>query len=184
MFSIIISKSLVLLTLLCFSATAQAETWLGFPLPVIETAGDPYDVTSADFNGDGIIDIATANRDTNNVSVLIGNGSNGIGDGTFLQQVSYDVGSEVRGITNGDFNGDGVADLAISVVNPNSMLILLGIGDGTFTPAGSYGAQSPPMAIITADFNGDGITDLATGTFFGDSISVFLGNEDPSNLGL
>ena len=47
----------------------------------------PISVTVGDFNGDGKADLAVANGDSNNVSVLLGNGN-----GTFQAAVNYGAG--------------------------------------------------------------------------------------------
>ena len=65
-------------------------------------------VNGADFNGDGLLDLAVANFESNNVSVLLGQG-----DGTFQSHVDYPAGSGPAQLAIGDFNGDGRLDLAI-----------------------------------------------------------------------
>ena len=72
---------------------------------------DPAAIVAGDFNGDGQLDLAVANDDSNDVSVLLGNG-----DGTFQPQVTYAVGSVPIAIVAGDFNGDGRLDLAVANV--------------------------------------------------------------------
>ena len=63
----------------------------------------------------------------------------------------------------GDFNGDGIADLAVVDSNNNNVSILRGDGSGGFSAASgspiSVGAG--PVSIAVGDFNGDGVTDLA-----------------------
>ena len=63
--------------------------------------------TSADFNGDGNIDLAVANQRDNTLSILFGNG-----DGTFQAQLLYPAGILPQGVAVGDFNCE-VPDLAI-----------------------------------------------------------------------
>jgi hypothetical protein len=92
----------------------------------------------------------------------------------------------------GDFNGDGILDLAVSNECPPSpgsqcgnglVAILLGNGDGTFKPGNTYPAGGPfAYYIVAADFNRDGKLDLAvtaqgTGGSFG-TLAVMLGNGD------
>ncbi len=48
----------------------------------------PHSVTAADVDGDGAVDLVTANYSSNTVSVL-----RNLGDGTFAAQVTYAVGT-------------------------------------------------------------------------------------------
>jgi hypothetical protein len=65
------------------------------------TAGaNPYSVAVGDFNGDGNPDIAVANQNGNNVSVLLGNG-----DGTLQAPTYYLAGTIPVFLAVGDFNG-------------------------------------------------------------------------------
>ena len=90
-------------------------------------AGDqPFSVTTGDFNGDGITDLATANRTSDDVSVLLG-----LGDGTFATQQVFTAG-DARSVTTGDFNGDGITDLATANYFDHDVSVLLGLGDGNF----------------------------------------------------
>ena len=80
-------------------------------------------------------------------------------------------------IAVGDFNNDGIPDLA----TPNALY--LGVGDGTFqdTPI-DYNPSASSLALISGDFTGDGGTDLVVANTFSDTISVFRGNGDGSFL--
>ena len=73
-------------------------------------AGDgPNSVAIGDLNGDGDPDLAVANMDSNNVSVLLGNG-----DGSFLSAVNYGAGDGPSSVAIGDLNGDANPDLAVA----------------------------------------------------------------------
>ena len=67
----------------------------------------PIFVAVGDFNGDGVQDLATANNNSDNVSVLIGTGT-----GSFGPPSNFTVGATPYSVAVGDFNGDGVQDLA------------------------------------------------------------------------
>ena len=78
-------------------------------------------MTAGDWNGDGKLDLAVANADNNNVSILLGNG-----DGTFQAKVDYGAGAQPYSVTAGDWNGDGKPDLAVTNFSAeNAVSILL-----------------------------------------------------------
>src|SRR5205809_699842 len=58
-----------------------------------------------------------------------------------------------RGITTGDFDGDGNIDLAAANQNADNISVLLGTGSGNFGAALNYGAGNSPWGITSADFN-------------------------------
>src|SRR5207253_7449518 len=66
----------------------------------------------------------------NTVSVLLGNG-----DGTFQAAQTFGAGINPDSVAVGDFNGDGLPDLAVANFISNTVSVLLGNGDGTFQPA-------------------------------------------------
>jgi hypothetical protein len=143
----------------------------------IQQAPASYPDVIADFNGDGIPDLAVPLYGSNDIAILLGKG-----DGTFAAPIMASVpGSivDVAQIVVGDFNGDGIPDLAvITNTEIQTVDILLGNGDGTFTAE----TTNPPISGIpsnfaTGDFNGDGKTDLAVSVNNG-TIAILLGNGD------
>lgn len=130
-------------------------------------------LASADLNGDGKLDLVTANGGSNTASVLLGNG-----DGTFKSPVSYATGSFPRFVAIGDFNLDGRLDLATADEGADTVSVLLGNGDGTFQPAVIYRANPGPACVAVGDFNGDGKPDLAVANETTQVVSVLLGNGD------
>src|SRR5262245_34112470 len=104
-------------------------------LPAVNYGVDlgPGFITVTDLNGDGQLDLVTANVGANSVSVLAGNG-----DGSFQPAVSDAVGSYPREVVVADFDRDGTPDLATVNLLSDSVSVLLNRGDGTFEPAVSY----------------------------------------------
>lgn len=76
----------------------------------------------------------------------------------------------------GDFNGDGIPDLA--VVTTTNLNVFLGKGDGTFQNPLAVATGLVPQGIAVGDFNADGIQDLAVANYVSGTVSVLLGNGD------
>ncbi|HZP03252.1 MAG TPA: FG-GAP-like repeat-containing protein [Terracidiphilus sp.] len=162
------------------SRSVEAFTMQSRSLTVGST---PQGLAVADFNNDGFLDIAITNSGDNTVTILLGNG-----EGSFSQasESPIIVGNSPRGVMAADFNGDGIADLAIANTGDNSLTILLGRGDGTFDqgPDSPVAVGREPWAIAAADFNRDGLADLvvtnnAAALPGGDgSLTILLGRGD------
>jgi hypothetical protein len=100
-----------------------------------------------------------------------------------LSSQTLTTGQDPQGIVTGDFNGDGIPDLATVDGNyfeglPGDVTILLGNGDGTFRSAPTLTAGNSPWSIAIGDFNGDGKADLAIPNGNSNNVSIFLGNGD------
>ena len=132
-------------------------------------------VFPADFNGDGVLDLASANQYSDSVSVLLNNG-----DGTFAPDTTYAAGDGPRAVFSADLDGDDDLDLATANYSSNNVSILLNNGDGTFAAQATYAAGNSPYSIFSADFDSDGDFDLAIANFFSNNISVLLNNGDGS----
>jgi hypothetical protein len=147
-----------------------------FQAPVeydVGTGGEtPVDVVAADFNGDGRPDLAVLDAWGGKVILMMNQG-----DGTFALGPSLRItgGLQSTSLVVGDFNNDGIPDLAAA--GDNGVGILLGNGDGTFQPPLNYGAIRGPWGLAAGDFNGDGFTDLAVAGDHG-GIAVLLNAAD------
>jgi hypothetical protein len=101
---------------------------------------------------------------------------------TFVEAPDAPLGTDngVAFVATGDFNNDGIPDLAWVNAQGGSVQVMLGNGDGTFTNAGSsILVADPAQMLAVADVNGDGIPDLiVTNSFGGNSVSVLLGIGD------
>jgi len=109
-------------------------------------------------------------------SQLTANLGGAIGDGTFKPRQAFGVGSLPVSVAVGDFNGDGVADLASADFSVNTVSVLLGNGDGTFRPRQTFTTGARPFSVVVGDFNGDGVVDLVSTDEFNNTVSLLLGN--------
>ncbi len=153
------------------------------PIQVGSPMQSAFDLAAADFNGDGVLDLAV---DVNwlqfngpaTFDVLLGNG-----DGTFQSVFTYTTALSTGGDVAADFNGDGKQDLATGnsfglSQPPFTMYTLdavsLGNGDGTFdfNPNGFIASGSVGIPTFSGDFNADGKLDIAVGS------AIALGNGD------
>src|ERR1700674_3160084 len=71
----------------------------------------PASLALADFNGDGKLDVAVANSESKNVTILLGDGKGGLTQATGSP---FPAGDHPNDIAVGDVNGDGKLDLAFA----------------------------------------------------------------------
>ena len=177
--------------IICFllSVTASYGQTYVFGRTDLPVGPGAFSIATGDFNGDGIVDLVSANQADNTVSVVLGNV-----DGGFNPPVSYATGPQPTAVVSGDFNNDGIQDLAVTdgncayqevamalydlVCDAGTVSILLGNGDGSFQPHLDYATGKQPSALAAGDFNGDGKLDLAIVNAQDDSVSVLLGQGD------
>ena len=136
----------------------------------------PSWITLADFNGDGILDMAVTSQgdyaDQGAVNILIGKKGGG-----FNPPVAYGSGMYLRGAIIGDFNGDGKLDFVLPGYDDMNFVVFLGNGDGTFRQGASYPLTAGPDSAAAGDLNGDGKLDLAVSLNNGKN-EIWLGNGD------
>ncbi|MFZ1221312.1 MAG: FG-GAP-like repeat-containing protein [Chthoniobacterales bacterium] len=151
---------------------------------------NPRAVAIGDFNRDGVQDLVVAIRATppltqGKVSVLLGKKPVLLGKPTFVTPApTFDVGNTPNSVAVGDFNGDGIQDIATANSGSDNVSILLNTtpalsGTLTFTAAGPYPVGDTgalPRSIVVGDFNGDRKQDLAVINENGHSVSVLLGD--------
>jgi hypothetical protein len=134
-------------------------------------------VVLADLNGDGKLDVTTADADRKAVSVLLNRGH-----GTLGRRDDYGTAIGPVAVAAGDLNGDGHPDL-VTANTSGSVSVLLNRGDGTFKAKVDYAAGGAPSSIALADFNGDGSIDAAVASarsLHGRHVTLLLGRGDGS----
>jgi hypothetical protein len=151
-------------TMTVFSNTkASGTAAFSFTGARYTTGSLPNDVTCADLNGDGHMDVAVANSGNapNTISVLLNNG-----DGTFAATVTESSGVEPWAIRSVDINGDGHLDLVVAdsgqyLSDDGDLAVFINHGDGSFATVERYPAGLFPQSVAVGDFNGDGKLDVA-----------------------
>jgi len=166
------------------------QTSVGSVVSTDPTLTGANNLTTGDFNADGITDIVMTFGSGNAAVVMLGNG-----DGTFkagqvlhitpLQGSTY---AYLGDIVTADFNGDGIEDIALTndpEQGTGSIQVFFGKGDGTFNTnpttllsVATTGGPSTQLHIVTADLNGDGKADLVTFSHLDGTTGVLLGNGD------
>jgi len=134
---------------------------------------NPECLRMGDVNGDGRLDIFTANASTNNISVLLNQG-----DGTFGAPATFSTPTHPTSIDLRDLNGDGKQDLATANYSAGSVSVLFGTGDGTFQAAVNYAVSGNPQMVLAADLNRDGHPDLVTVNWTTNTASILLNHGD------
>ena len=136
----------------------------------------PQSVTSADFRGNGRLDLAIADHNSNAVSVLLSNG-----DGTYQTAVNYSLGANMNPsfITSANLNADSRPDLVVvDNATPGFVSVLINNGDGTFATPVKYAVGNGPCNVAVADLNGDQAQDLIVANKSGNSLTVLLNQGD------
>jgi hypothetical protein len=139
------------------------------PATNFAVGADPLSVAIGDLNGDGKLDLATANSE-GTVSILLGTGT-----GTFGSATNFSAGPVTHAVVIGDLNGDGNPDLAVVNRDGVGVSIFLGDGTGAFGSATDFGVGATPLSIAIDDLNGDGKLDLAVANLNSNDVSILLG---------
>ena len=140
-----------------------------FGAPVAHAAGD-YECL-ADVNGDGILDLVSADTAGNRVLVALG-----AGDGTFAAPVPFATGAGPVRVMVADVNGDGKPDIVTSNSVAGTVSVLLGNGAGSFAAHLDTAVGSSPLGLAAGDLNRDGKLDLVVANHGGTTVSVLLGH--------
>lgn len=138
------------------------------------TAASPLALFAADIDGDGLIDIVTANSTANSISVL--KNTSTAGSISFASKIDFTTASTPGSITGGDFDGDGLIDIAVANRSSNSVSVFrntTSAGAISFASKVDFTTAGNPYSIATGDIDGDGKIEIAVTNRSSNSISVF-----------
>jgi hypothetical protein len=135
----------------------------------------PMWVSATDVNGDGCVDLVTANNGTNTLTVLTNNGK-----GIFGFNATLISGGTPVCIAAADLNGDGKLDLVsanggIFGLDPghgNSVTVFTNDGSGVFGSNTRFAVGVGAINLLAADINADGRADLITANYYDNTVTV------------
>ena len=156
------------------AATGGYGTFSGGSDPSV--GANPYNVTVADVDNDGDLDLLSPTFSGSSVSVRLNNGS-----GIFSGGSDPGVGSQPRSVTTADIDGDGDLDLLTANYNANSVSVRFNNGSGTFSGNTDYNVGNQPQSVATADLDGDGDLDFLVANGASDNVMVRL-NDGAGNF--
>jgi hypothetical protein len=145
-----------------------------------QAGAETSNLAIGDLNRDGVTDVIATNPMTHSISVFLGRSDGTLGTANTIPLTVPDYGpAQPYSVAIGDFDGDGINDVAIADDQSSKVIIELGNGDGTFR-AGTFPAINGVLdfIVIARDMNGDGKLDLVVANRHSDDVSVLIGHGD------
>ena len=136
----------------------------------------PIRITTADFNCDGLQDIAVINKKARNIGIMLGNRG-----GTFqIQKISFTGGYHYPlYFAVDDFNDDTWPDIAVTYEAKSFINVMFGYGNGTVSGSTTFDFTDASIEhpILVKDFNGDHHLDIGFGRN-GRNMMLLVGHSD------
>jgi hypothetical protein len=167
-----LARTLLPVVFLCAFAAVAAPPVVRNPKP-LRVEGRPSVLLTGNFAGDAHPDLLLLDPG-NSLQVLPNNGT-----GPFAAPVVTLTPEATWDATAGDFDGDGISDVFVTVPAEGRILVFRGAADGRFTRAASIATFELPRSLVTGDVDGDGKLDLVVGSnrpHDDDELAVFYGN--------
>jgi len=143
----------------------------------VPAGGRPWQIVLGDYNGDGNVDVASANSSTNNMGVLFGNGLGGLS-----AAVTYATGSFPLAIDAGDVDGDGDLEIVSSNYDDGNWTMYENTGAGAFVNPNTLNAQSAGSCALLHDRDNDGDLDLTGFDEVDDWVYFYVNNPAPTGV--
>jgi hypothetical protein len=136
---------------------------------IIKDVGNsPEGVKTGDANNDGFLDIVSANRADNNITILCWDDENE----DWILNATIGVGNSPYCIDIGDVNNDTYNDIVTANYGDNNVSIIRGKEDGSWKDIISKEVGTKPWDIAIGDVNNDGANDIVTANRVSDDISI------------
>jgi hypothetical protein len=149
-------------------------------LPANPAGYSPYALVAADVDGDGWLDLVTADVEGNSVSVFRNQATGGVLDtNSFAAYVTFAVGAGPRTVAVADLDLDGRPEIVTANYGNSTISILRNasvagqINASSFAARIDYPAGAGTFGVVAADLDGDGRRDIATANNQGASVSLF-----------
>lgn len=136
----------------------------------------PAGLALGDLDRDGRLDLVTADRNGDTISVALGNGDGSFGAAT--QLAVGPAGTAPESIALADLNRDGLLDAVTANFRAgvaSTVSVLLGTGTGSFSAPTSVAVGNGARFVAVGDLNRDGIPDLAVSNYNDGTVSIVLG---------
>ena len=158
---------------LAFSCGAGAQAYPLFAPPTrsFSSVGMVSDLAVGDLNGDGHLDIVTANDTARVICVLLG-----AGNGTFAPAMITPTGDLAEAVAVADLDGDGAQDVVVGLWTGYG--VLLGHGDGKFAPIATHTFEGGANEVRLCALDGDAYPDLVKIDANGIALASYLGHGD------
>jgi hypothetical protein len=154
--------------------------------PKVDYAADnaPYSVAIGDLNGDGKPDLAIANNGSNLITVY--KNTSTPGNISFAGRIDFTVGTNPYSVAIGDLDGDGKADLAVTLQGSSSALSVMKNNSAggviSFAAAVVYAPLVAPFIVAIGDLNGDNKPDLAAANSSNNQVVVLKNTSSPGSI--
>jgi FG-GAP-like repeat/EF hand len=168
-------RLLIILALLASLRPATAQVTFA-PVTSYPVGSTPYSIVAADVNGDGKVDLISANEGDSTLTVLTNSGN-----GIFSSNATYHTFANPESVVAADVNRDGKVDLICACTGGNALMTFTNSGSGGFVNSAHYTIGSSPYWVIAVDVNGDGNVDLISGN---NSSLVILTNDGTGNFAI
>jgi cysteine-rich repeat protein len=130
----------------------------------------PQDLALGDLDSDGDLDVVTPDTQAPEIALFRNDGQGQLGAPEKLP-LGGDQTNDALPVTLGDFNGDGLLDIAVAHLYLYKISVLFNAGGGQFSLPKALSSAYGSLRLEAGDFNGDGLDDIASSAY---GVGIFL----------